>query len=523
MRPALLTTGILFAFAAVVGAGAPEAAARPTCGGKVATIVSNAPRIVGTKGHDVIVGGPGANRIFGLGGNDTICGGGGDDRIFGGRGNDRIYGDGGDDMLRGGRGSDRLYGGGGTDALFGDTGNDRLFGGAGDRDRLYGGAGDDSLDGGGGDFDLLVGGTGVDRLDGGPGRHDIASFEGNGGSVWVDLGAGLARGPERESIRRIDDVIGGHGDDTIVASSGAPSRLDGGPGDDRLVAAHTSDQAFGGPGNDNCVGPFASQTGCDREGRARASTSEVYTSIAGHSTLVVTGTDGDDRIEVNSAEGASAIVASLGPGDDFFAIGPNVPASVSVVIDGGPGSDVLRGGAGDDIIYGGDDRDPDTLEGGPGDDVLFGVNIFHPRRDSGAARMIGGPGNDLMVGGQPCNGDLFDGGPGDNDSASFARVRNSGIYVHATIGGAVFDPDVGNCNAGRIESNVEKIEGSPGPDILNGDNGDNVLLGRGGNDVLNGKGGMDRCIGGGGRNRTSNCELTDWRTPVRIGYRNLRR
>ena len=133
-----------------------------------------------------------------------------------------------------------------------------------------------------------------------------------------------------------------------------------------------------------------------------------------------------------------------------------MPARVSATIDGGAGSDTLRGGEGDDTIYAGDDHVPDTLEGGGGDDVLYGVNISHPRHDSGAARMSGGAGDDLLVGGQPCDGDLFDGGPGDNDSASFARVRNSGVFVQATIGGPVLDPDVAGCNAGHIEDSAEK-------------------------------------------------------------------
>ena len=54
--------------------------------------------------------------------------------------------------------------------------------------------------------------------------------------------------------------------------------------------------------------------------------------------------------------------------------------------------------------------------------------------------MSGGPGDDLLIGGQPCDGDNFDGGPGDNDSASFARVRNGGVFVQATIGGAGHRP-----------------------------------------------------------------------------------
>jgi Ca2+-binding RTX toxin-like protein len=136
------------------------------------------------------------------------------------------------------------------------------------------------------------------------------------------------------------------------------------------------------------------------------------------------------------------------------------------------------------------------------------VNIFHPRKDSGAATMIGGPGDDLLIGGQPCDGDTFDGGPGQDDSASFARVHNSGIFVKATIGGAVLDPDVTHCHAGHIDPSIEKIEGSPGPDILIGDNGPNVLLGRGGDDKLDGAGGNDTCIGGSGHDEAQSCEKT---------------
>jgi len=139
-----------------------------------------------------------------------------------------------------------------------------------------------------------------------------------------------------------------------------------------------------------------------------------------------------------------------------------VPHSVPSTLEGGTGSDKLVGGPANDVLYAGEDSDPDTLEGGGGNDVLYGVNIFHPKKDSGAATMNGGDGSDLMIGGQPCDGDTFDGGPGANDSASFARVHNSGVAVEATIGGEVTDPDAGGgCNPGQIDSSTEKIEGSP--------------------------------------------------------------
>jgi Ca2+-binding RTX toxin-like protein len=516
-----------------------------TCNGMQATIVSNAPKIVGTKAPDVILAGPGDDTIYGMGGNDTVCGGEGDDTIYGGRGNDALFGEGGNDTLYGERGSDDLDGGAGEDQLFGATGNDELNGGPGNHDTLFSGPGDDSLSGGEGDFDVLNGGPGNDSIDGGPGAHDIASYTGTGGAVTINLEAGTVTGAEGEQLSGIEDAIGGSGNDTLIGAAGTANRLDGGPGSDHLVAAGPGDEAFGGPGSDTCAG-FTAETSCGPMVGGGGTAVELYKSIDESTSLIVTGNSGVDNATVSFSGGTytvqgapggtpillgdpgssactrdqgsnsvscpgpiSSIQASLGAGDDTFAVASSVPGSVSSIVDGGAGSDTLRGGEGDDTLYAGDDSVPDTLEGGGGDDVLFGVNIFHPRKDSGAAQMSGGSGDDLLIGGQPCDGDNFDGGPGENDSASFARVHNSGVFVQATIGGAVLDPDVPGCNAGHVEDNVEKIEGSPGPDILTGDNGPNTLLGRGGNDRLDGMGGFDDCAGGAGSNETVNCEYGD--------------
>ncbi len=546
-----LGSALLLAACLAVFLVSPSGAAAATCGGKQATIVSNAPQIVGTKAHDVIVAGDADNEINGGGGNDTICGGAGNDTIHGERGNDTIFGEEGDDTLHGERGSDDLDGGAGQDRLLGTTGNDELEGGPGDRDVLDGGPGDDSLSGGAGDSDVLSGGPGIDGIDGGSGAHDLASYKGTGGGVAIDLGAGTVNGAEQEHLSGIEDALGGSGDDTLIGAPDSANQLDGGAGADRLVAAGTEDEAFGGPGSDTCIG-FEKEESCGPSQGADGTAVELYDSADRSTSLIVTGNGQADKVSVSFGGGgyvvqglpggnevllgdpdsggctrdasanavtcngaAASILASLGAGDDTFVIDTSVPPAASATIDGGKGNDTLQGGRGDDTIYGGDDRDPDTLEGGGGDDVLYGVNIFHPRRDSGAARMVGGPGDDLLIGGQPCNGDTFDGGEGDNDSASFARVRNSGTNVKATIGGAVLDPDLGSCNAGHIENSVEKIEGSPGDDILIGDDSSNTLLGRGGDDDLDGRGGFDRCIEGGGSDRLSNCEFDSWRTPLR--------
>lgn len=550
--------GALFVAAICVGlALAATTSAAPSCLGKQATIIGTPGNdtIAGTKDHDVIAGGSGNDRIDGKGGNDRICGGpgddtingnrgsdlisggGGDDVIIGFRGSDQIYGGGGDDTLNGGRGSDPLYGGPGDDRLFGDSGNDTLDGGGG-RDYVDGGLGDEQLTSGGpGDFDIVIGGAGVDRIDGGPGEHDIASYTGSSAPLTVDLRSETMTGAETERLTGIEDVLGGSGNDSLVGDP-ASNRLDGGPGDDQLQAMGDGDAAFGGPGSDTCVGGFAYRSSCGAgTGDGGAVVVELIESIDSSSSFVTTGTNGPDSVSVSHnggayvAEGlgdtsvipgdascvqvssrsvscggsAERIQAAMGSGDDTFALN-GTPRGVHAVLDGGPGADNLTGGPGRDFLYGGDDRVPDTLSGGDEDDILFGVNTAHPRQDSGAAMMVGGGGDDILVGGQPCDGDFFSGGPGGNDTASFARIRNSGTYVHAQIGGSVSDPDVRNCNAGGIDGTVERIEGSPGPDVLIGDNTPNTLLGRGGNDFLDGRGGHDRCIGGGAADRAQNCE-----------------
>jgi hypothetical protein len=117
---ALLTTVAVVAALLTGALAAPAAAARPTCGGKVATIVgtSRGEIIVGTAGDDVIVAKGGDDIVYGRGGNDIICGGGGADRLYGQGGHDRLFGGAGRDKLYGGAGDDRLHGGTGIDTCY---------------------------------------------------------------------------------------------------------------------------------------------------------------------------------------------------------------------------------------------------------------------------------------------------------------------------------------------------------------------------------------------------------------------
>jgi Ca2+-binding RTX toxin-like protein len=103
------------------------------------------------------------------------------------------------------------------------------------------------------------------------------------------------------------------------------------------------------------------------------------------------------------------------------------------------GNDTICAGTGDDRVFGG--RSNDAIFGERGSDDLYD--------GAGADRLLGETGND--------------------------RIRKRRRQRQATIGGAVLYPDAGSCNAGRIEDSVEKIEGSPGPDILVGNDQANTL------------------------------------------------
>ncbi len=213
--------------------------------------------IDGLDGNDRILGREGDDLIYGGAGDDTLLGGDGHDVIHGGAGNDVIYGGAGNDRLFGGEGNDILLGEAGDDTLFGEIGNDHLFGGSG-TDALFGGAGNDVLDGGtgddrafgedGDDIFLVSAGDGNDHYDGGAGT-DIYDASAVQEDMTIDLEAGQASGSSTgdDTLSGIENVVGGSGDDVIVAND-ETNELSGGPGHDIFV--FRSSKAIGyGPGH----------------------------------------------------------------------------------------------------------------------------------------------------------------------------------------------------------------------------------------------------------------------------------
>nr|WP_321980801.1 hypothetical protein [uncultured Cohaesibacter sp.] len=238
-------------------------------------------------------------------------------------------------------GADILIGGDGNDIFYGQLGNDLLEGNLGN-DTLSGGADDDIVTGG--TFALSLGGVSVDILD-----LDISST----------LSAGLTI-----SVLDLAD-----GDDTIS----------GGVGDDVLIGAGGADEINGESGNDLVIGDFATIE-LSSSLIAQSFVSSFVTSInAGTDRL--NGGKGDDLLVAGAAsDGETEELTDL-YGDnilvgDFAEItGAGILESAtyiaSVASDDG-GADTINGGRGNDIILGGEGAD--SISSGLGGDIVLGDN-----------------------------------------------------------------------------------------------------------------------------------------------------
>lgn len=209
---------------------------------------NEADTLTGKSGNDVLNGMAGADMLNGADGDDMIFGGEGNDVLLAGAGDDIAYGDAGDDRIMGGAGRDMLFGGEGNDDILAGDGADMVYGEAG-ADRIFGNAGNDMLNGGAGN-DEVHGGEGHDRFlatvddgndvyfgDEGSDTLDMSAILADAnirlGSAGSDRGAVMV-GDSIDTIWSIENVIGGAGNDTIIASD-AVNVMDGGEGNDTFV------------------------------------------------------------------------------------------------------------------------------------------------------------------------------------------------------------------------------------------------------------------------------------------------
>ncbi|MBE9094258.1 calcium-binding protein [Tychonema sp. LEGE 07203] len=487
------------------------------------TIVAEArATLYGGAGEDFLQGTVEANLMFGNEDADTMLGGAQRrDSLYGGKGNDALgffiagggnnlslpgglaigfAGNEGSNYLRGDLGDDLVVGINQRDSLFGGKGNDTLTGVASssylsgdldddilvirnstqsspfsssvitigiERTTLLGGGGNDSLYGGIGDF-----GGGRNFFDGGDGNDTIEVF------ATQDTALGGA-GDDFIQSRSVPNVLSSVGASSAFPGFAGRNLLDGGSGNDTIVAAFATDTMVGGEGNDTLSGTFTQASGGDGNDTIDA-TKAIF---AGTGTALVTldGGLGNDRLIgytnpigssftvtnlMNGGEGNDAIVfgstrdqliGSLG-GNDTISYASTVNFAggtvVNVITDnlgsnfitGGNGSDVITTGSGDDILFGGPPSLPftpgvdgnDTLDAGDGNDTLLG--------GFGNDFLIGGNGNDSLGGGP--GADTLIGGFG-SDSFYYNNF-GEGVTLGTPLG---TNPD----QIGDFEAGVDKI------------------------------------------------------------------
>jgi uncharacterized protein len=317
--------------------------------------------LVGGAGDDFLIGGLGADSFVGGAGNDMLTGGAGAlNELLGGLGNDiYIVSNNGDTVLElAGEGTDEIrtaltyyrlgnnvenlsFTGVGAFSGAGNDLNNIIMDTAGTPHELVGGLGDDTyVVAAVGDTIVELINEGIDAVQTGLSSFVLAdnienllflgasahSGTGNALDNSLSLGAGFGA------------LIGGGGNDTLIAGAGGASELIGGTGDDTYVVTTRADTIIelGGEGTDTV-----------------RTTTSAYVLASNVENLIFTGTGA-----FNGLGNASANAITGGAGDDFlFGFG---------------GSDMLIGGDGADFLYGGDGSD--TLTGGAGADtfLLFG-------------------------------------------------------------------------------------------------------------------------------------------------------
>jgi Ca2+-binding RTX toxin-like protein len=225
-------------------------------------------------------------EVNGLGGDDSVTANNGVGAatllsVDGGAGADTVNGSEGADLILGGEANDVLSGGGGDDRVVGDRGTDTMNGGVGD-DTLVWNNGDGS--------DVANGDAGRDdvEVNGAPAAGDVFTVQPNGAPIKFDRANLVPFSIDIGSSETLH-ANGLGGDDALTVGEVGPFEVTGagGPGNDTLTGAGSSELLLGGSGNDT-INPGG---GLD----------------------IVSGDDGDDQVNVRDR---TADVARGGAGND---------------------------------------------------------------------------------------------------------------------------------------------------------------------------------------------------------------
>ena len=357
---------------------------------------------------------------------------------------------------------------------------------------------------------------GIDTVNAAPVTTDSVIDLGGGGSI-ID-------GVALDIDQRIENAVGGDGNDMLLANASSNS-LSGGRGDDTLEGGAGADNLNGGDGFD--VASYASATArvsvrfdnlARNEGDAAGDSYSSIEAVIGssHNDYLRGDYGVDNHFEglgggdvFLGLSGANSLFG--GDGDDRFYSGTNADlmdggADVDTVFYARSNSGVrvdLQSGTGHsgfaegdrlvaiENLYGSDHDDTLSGDGGvnqlvghAGDDILMGYGDDD--------RLFGREGNDTLIGGE--GSDRLEGGQG-FDVASYEQ-SSTGL-----VADLLFSSRSSGEAAGDELRSIEGLRGSAFDDGLYGDNNGNLLDGFDGNDVIVGRAGDNSMLGGAGNDR----------------------
>ena len=341
-----------------------------------------------------------ATRLFGNTGNDLLRSGSAGERLFGGIGNDTIAGKRGNDLIEGGAGADAINGGDGNDTLRGGTENDAIEGNRGDDTGLLG-AGSDSF-----------------RWDPGDGSDVVEGQDGDDGAdtllfIGADVAESFDVSANGERVRFFRDVANITMDLNdiefidVQALGGADNAvLNDVSGTDLKTVAFDLEAAIGGGRGDGA----ADSVTVDGTNLV----DDIQITAIG-SVVEVNGASAELQIDHSEAANDKLTVNGLG-GADTITGGPGLAALIQLVINGGTEVDVLTGGDGPDRIVG--QQQNDSMFGGDGNDTL----VWNP-----------GDANDLVE------------GQAGNDTMEFNGAAGSEAFEASAVAARLrFTRNVGN-------------------------------------------------------------------------------
>ena len=392
-----------------------------------------------------------------------------------------------------------------SQTLTGTAAAETLTGGAAG-DTITGLGEDDTLIGNGGDDIFRVTGAadGFDNVDGGAGNDTITATANN-----AVIGLSALAGVETIAASGFAGVsiLGSSAANTLnfsgVTLTGI-TRIDGGAGNDTITGPATGATIVGGVGDDNLTGGAGNDT---FEVNGTGSGLDIINGGAGSDTLIAAAANttigllGLSNIETISSGGFAGVSVVLSGGSDSYnftgttfsgitrfdaGAGDDTITGIAAAMTylGGAGNDNITGGAGNDTFqYTGTASGYDAINGGAGTDTISALansTVIGLSALSGVETISAGTFTGVIIQGS-----------GNADTLDFSAVTLTNIS--RVEGGAGNDVLTGNAAANTIWGGIgnDTINGGAGNDSLLGDAGNDTLIGGAGNDTLNGGADID--------------------------------